>query len=163
VTLHVGGRDLPARPARETSRARHARGVVHAARPRPSDAVRRARQRSDASSRSARDHCARWSPPRAEDGSLREGAVAHSTLFITPGTGSASSDALVRISHLPRSTLLMLVSAFAGYDRIRRRLAQRAQRTASSVTATRCCSTGCTDVHTDDNSVTKRRRSRHCA
>lgn len=52
-----------------------------------------------------------------EDGSVRPGPGA-TAIFITPGFDFRIVDLLVTNFHLPRSTLLMLVSAFAGRERI---------------------------------------------
>ena len=53
------------------------------------------------------------------EGAVRAGA-AETRLFITPGYVFRIVDRLVTNFHLPRSTLLMLVCAFAGTDNIRR-------------------------------------------
>ena len=54
----------------------------------------------------------------AQGGELQAGA-AETRIFITPGYRFRVVDRLITNFHLPKSTLLMLVSAFAGTDRIR--------------------------------------------
>ncbi|HET6719839.1 MAG TPA: tRNA preQ1(34) S-adenosylmethionine ribosyltransferase-isomerase QueA [Rhodocyclaceae bacterium] len=51
---------------------------------------------------------------------LPQAGAAESEIFITPGFEFKVVDALITNFHLPKSTLLMLVSAFAGMDAIRR-------------------------------------------
>jgi S-adenosylmethionine:tRNA ribosyltransferase-isomerase len=52
------------------------------------------------------------------DGTVRAGG-AETDIFITPGYRFQVVDRLITNFHLPKSTLMMLVSAFAGYDTIR--------------------------------------------
>ena len=57
------------------------------------------------------------------DGAVRDGQ-GETDLFITPGHRFRVVDALLTNFHLPRSTLLMLVSAFAGQESIRQAYAE---------------------------------------
>ena len=54
----------------------------------------------------------------SQTGELRVGS-ADTALFITPGYVFKTVDRLITNFHLPKSTLLMLVAAFAGYPQIR--------------------------------------------
>lgn len=59
---------------------------------------------------------------RALESASRTGQLKASSgetnLFITPGYGFKSVDAMLTNFHLPESTLLMLISAFAGYEHV---------------------------------------------
>jgi S-adenosylmethionine:tRNA ribosyltransferase-isomerase len=55
----------------------------------------------------------------ASQSSALHAGSADTRLFITPGYEFKTVDRLITNFHLPKSTLLMLVSAFAGYDQIR--------------------------------------------
>jgi S-adenosylmethionine:tRNA ribosyltransferase-isomerase len=61
------------------------------------------------------------------EGKLAAG-TAETSLFITPGFRFRVVDRLVTNFHLPKSTLLMLVSAFAGGETIRRAYAHAVAR-----------------------------------
>ncbi len=54
-----------------------------------------------------------------EDGTVRPW-IGETDIFITPGFDFRASDGLMTNFHLPKSTLMMLVSAFMGVGRIRR-------------------------------------------
>jgi len=113
VTLHVGpGTFLPVRARRvEDHRMHRERYHVPAA---TVDAVASARDRVIAVGTTALRTL-----EAAHDGeALREGPGS-TDLFITPGYRFRAVQGLLTNFHLPRSTLLMLVSAFAGLPRIR--------------------------------------------
>jgi S-adenosylmethionine:tRNA ribosyltransferase-isomerase len=65
--------------------------------------------------------------PASHPGELRAGP-GETELFILPGFPFRIVDLLLTNFHLPKSTLLMLVSAFAGLDRIRRAYAHAIMR-----------------------------------
>ena len=55
----------------------------------------------------------------SNDGGTLEAGARDTDIFITPGFRFRVVDVLVTNFHLPKSTLMMLVSAFAGFDRVR--------------------------------------------
>lgn len=116
ITLHVGAGTFL--PVRSEELARHA---MHGERYRvPAATVERiARARTAGRAVVAvGTTSARALEGAAADGTLREGE-GDTALFITPGYRFRIVDKLLTNFHLPKSTLLMLVSAFAGYDQIR--------------------------------------------
>ncbi len=117
VTLHVGaGTFLPVKADDTRDHRMHAeKGEVRAATAEALNATR------DAGGRIV---CVGTTSARllesAADGSGRIRPFAGETsIFITPGYRFRAVDALLTNFHLPRSTLLMLVSAFSGLDAIR--------------------------------------------
>jgi S-adenosylmethionine:tRNA ribosyltransferase-isomerase len=116
VTLHVGaGTFQPVRAERIAEHRMHAErfGIPAAT----ADAVNAAR----AAGRPVT--AVGTTSLRALESAARDGRVAagqgETRLFVTPGYEFRSVDRLITNFHLPRSTLLMLVSAFAGIERIR--------------------------------------------
>ncbi len=129
ITLHVGpGTFLPVRAARTEEHKMHCER--YSVPPETAQAFARARAsggRVIAVGTTALRmlEAAFESPPRSgglseetqrHEGTLREGPGA-TELFCTPGYRFNAVDALFTNFHLPKSTLLMLVCAFAGMDR----------------------------------------------
>jgi S-adenosylmethionine:tRNA ribosyltransferase-isomerase len=116
VTLHVGiGTFLPVRVERVTDHRMHAeRGEIT---PKTAEAINMARQNG------GRVIAVGTTSLRLlESASLPDGTVqpflGETALFILPGYRFKAVDRLVTNFHLPRSTLLMLVSAFSGRQRM---------------------------------------------
>ncbi len=67
-----------------------------------------------------------WAAGRSRDALARalSGREGDTTLFISRRSQFSATDALITNFHLPRSTLLILVSAFAGHEIIRRAYAE---------------------------------------
>jgi S-adenosylmethionine:tRNA ribosyltransferase-isomerase len=113
VTLHVGaGTFQPVRAERIEDHTMHREWLNVGAE--LVEKIRRARERG------ARVVAVGTTVVRALESSLRDGVVApfagETQIFIFPGYRISSVDALVTNFHLPESTLLMLVSAFAGRE-----------------------------------------------
>jgi len=117
VTLHVGpGTFLPVKADDTADHVMHGEfGTVTAGTAAALNAARRAGGRIVAvGSTSLR----LVESAAAEDGTIAPFA-AETALFITPGYRFRAADAMMTNFHLPRSTLFMLVAAFAGLDTMR--------------------------------------------
>ena len=123
VTLHVGAGTF--QPVKTETLAEH---VMHRERyhvpPETAQAI------ADCRARSGRVVAVGTTSVRTLESWAASGEASGDTgIFITPGFEFKVVHALITNFHLPRSTLMMLVSAFAGYDRImalyRHAIAQR--------------------------------------
>lgn len=117
VTLHVGaGTFLPVKADDTDAHRMHAEiGILDAATAARLNAVRARGNRVVAVGTTALRLLESAADP---DGTIRPFSGA-TDIFITPGYRFRAVDALVTNFHLPRSTLFMLVSAFAGLDTMR--------------------------------------------
>jgi len=116
VTLHVGAGTF--QPVRVDEVERH---VMHSERYSIPEATVRAI--GDARSRGGRITAVGTTSLRALEAAAQPGELksgeGETRLFITPGYAFRLVDRLLTNFHLPRSTLLMLVSAFAGIEHVR--------------------------------------------
>lgn len=113
VTLHVGaGTFQPVKVERVEEHHMHSEHIEVSAQ--VCEAVRAARARGN------RVVAVGTTSVRCLESASRNGEIApfsgETDIFIYPGYAFRSVDALITNFHLPESTLLMLVSAFAGYD-----------------------------------------------
>jgi S-adenosylmethionine:tRNA ribosyltransferase-isomerase len=118
VTLHVGaGTFLPVRTEKLSEHIMHAeRGIVSKA---AADAINTARQRGGRII-AVGTTALRLIESAADAGGKVSPFAAETDIFILPGYQFRVADLLFTNFHLPHSTLLMLVSAFAGVATIRR-------------------------------------------
>jgi S-adenosylmethionine:tRNA ribosyltransferase-isomerase len=116
VTLHVGiGTFLPVRVDRVTDHRMHAeRGEIT---PETATAINRARRDGGRVIAVGTTSLRLLESATLPDGTIQP-FLGETALFILPGYRFKAVDRLVTNFHLPRSTLLMLVSAFSGRDRM---------------------------------------------
>ncbi|MEO5677073.1 MAG: tRNA preQ1(34) S-adenosylmethionine ribosyltransferase-isomerase QueA [Usitatibacter sp.] len=118
VTLHVGAGTF--QPVRVDDLSKHAMHSEWYEIPQATvDAIARAREKNGRLVAVGTTALRALESAAGREGWLRAG-TAETRLFIVPGFRFRVVDRLVTNFHLPRSTLLMLVSAFAGADNIRR-------------------------------------------
>jgi len=112
VTLHVGAGTF--QPVKTENIAEH---QMHAERYEVPEATQRAI--AEAKARGGRVVAVGTTTVRTLESWAGSGEASGDTrIFITPGFAFAHVDLLVTNFHLPKSTLMMLVSAFAGYERV---------------------------------------------
>ncbi|SDC95528.1 S-adenosylmethionine:tRNA ribosyltransferase-isomerase [Variovorax sp. CF079] len=112
VTLHVGAGTF--QPVKTENIADHA---MHAERYEVPETTQRAVAETRA--RGGRIVAVGTTTVRTLESWAKSGEAAGDTrIFITPGFAFEHVDLLVTNFHLPKSTLMMLVSAFAGYERV---------------------------------------------
>jgi S-adenosylmethionine:tRNA ribosyltransferase-isomerase len=117
VTLHVGAGTF--QPVREHDLSRHQmHRELYSIAQETVDAIARTRIEG------GRVICVGTTSLRALESAAQRGELvfgsAETGIFITPGYRFSIADALITNFHLPKSTLLMLVSALAGIDTMRR-------------------------------------------
>ncbi|HEY2256373.1 MAG TPA: tRNA preQ1(34) S-adenosylmethionine ribosyltransferase-isomerase QueA [Variovorax sp.] len=112
VTLHVGAGTF--QPVKTETIAQHR---MHAERYEVPPATQRAI--AECKARGGRVVAVGTTTVRTLESWATSGAAAGDTrIFITPGFAFAHVDLLITNFHLPKSTLMMLVSAFAGHERV---------------------------------------------
>jgi S-adenosylmethionine:tRNA ribosyltransferase-isomerase len=117
VTLHVGAGTF--QPVREHDLSKHRMHRERYVVPQPTaEAVAATKRRGGRVVAVGTTTLRTLESAAAADGSVKVGP-GETAIFITPGFEFRVVDVLVTNFHLPKSTLLMLVSAFAGMDAIR--------------------------------------------
>jgi S-adenosylmethionine:tRNA ribosyltransferase-isomerase len=116
VTLHVGAGTF--QPVRSENLAEHKMHSEWYTVPDATVEAVRAAQRAGREVVAVGTTSMRALESASQSGSLQAGS-ADTRLFITPGYRFKTVTRLITNFHLPKSTLLMLVSAFAGYARMR--------------------------------------------
>ena len=116
VTLHVGAGTF--QPVRVHDLAQHRMHVERYELPQATADAIAATKRSGGRVVAVGTTSLRTMESAALAGELKVGA-GDTALFITPGFQFRVTDMLITNFHLPKSTLLMLVSAFAGLDQVR--------------------------------------------
>ncbi len=116
VTLHVGLGTF--RPVKVEDAEKH---VMHSewyrVTPEAAESINRARREGRRVICVGTTACRTVESAADEDGIIRPGAE-ETSIFIYPGYRFKAMDGLITNFHLPQSTLLMLVSAFAGRDHV---------------------------------------------